>query len=89
MSLTQAAMGESVLVVRVSADGSIRRRLQDLGITTGAELTPLSCTTRVSPSTTSLRALSPLPNAPRSPCNNGRAFWAFLFAVRLAVANGN
>ena len=42
MSLTQAAMGESVLVVRVSADGSIRRRLQDLGITTGAELTPLS-----------------------------------------------
>ena len=42
MSLTQAAMGESVLVVRVSADGTTRRRLQDLGITTGAELTPLS-----------------------------------------------
>ena len=42
MPLAQASIGESMLVVRVSADGKTRRHLQDLGITSGAELTPLS-----------------------------------------------
>ena len=42
MSLAQVGAGESMLVVRVAADPKTRRHLQNLGIMTGAELTPLS-----------------------------------------------
>lgn len=44
MSLSQASMGETVLVVRVkSTDLKLRRHLENLGIVTGAEITPLAC----------------------------------------------
>ncbi|MCH5166012.1 MAG: ferrous iron transport protein A [Clostridiales bacterium] len=42
MSLSQASAGESMLVIRVAADAKTRRHLENLGIMTGAELTPLS-----------------------------------------------
>ncbi len=44
MPLAQAVIGESMLVVRVAADGKTRRHLENLGIMSGAELTPLSLT---------------------------------------------
>ena len=42
MSLSQAEVGKSMLVVRVSVDAKLRKHLESLGIMTGAELTPLS-----------------------------------------------
>lgn len=42
MSLIQAPQGESITVVRVAADEKTRKHLQDLGIVSGAQLTPLS-----------------------------------------------
>jgi ferrous iron transport protein A len=42
MSLIQAPQGESITVVRVAADEKTRKHLQDLGIMSGAQLTPLS-----------------------------------------------
>ena len=42
MPLSNAVLGESMLVVRVAADGKTRRHLENLGIMSGAELTPLS-----------------------------------------------
>lgn len=42
MSLIQAPQGESMTVVRVAADEKTRKHLQNLGIISGAELTPLS-----------------------------------------------
>lgn len=44
MSLTQAPQGEPITVVRVAADEKTRRHLRDLGIISGAQLTPLSLT---------------------------------------------
>lgn len=45
MSLIQAPKGENMLVVRVAADDKTRRHLENLGIMSGAELTPLTCGT--------------------------------------------
>ncbi len=42
MSLFQAPQGESITVVRVEADAKTRRHLENLGIMSGAQLTPLS-----------------------------------------------
>ncbi len=42
MSLIQAPQGESITVVRVEADAKTRRHLENLGIMSGAQLTPLS-----------------------------------------------
>lgn len=43
MSVSEAELGESVLVVRVkSSDAKLRRHLENLGIMSGAELMPLS-----------------------------------------------
>ena len=42
MSLDSAPQGEKMLVVRVAADGKTRRHLENLGIMSGAEVTPLS-----------------------------------------------
>ncbi len=42
MPLGQAPQGETMLVVRVAADAKTRRHLENLGIMSGAELTPLS-----------------------------------------------
>ena len=42
MPLNEAKKGEPVLVVRVAADGNTRRHLENLGIMSGAELTPLA-----------------------------------------------
>ena len=42
MSLIQAPQGESITVVRIAADEKRRKHLQDLGIVSGAQLTPLS-----------------------------------------------
>ncbi|MBD5131001.1 MAG: ferrous iron transport protein A [Clostridiales bacterium] len=42
MSLSQTAAGESMMVVRVEADTKTRKHLENLGIMSGAELTPLS-----------------------------------------------
>ncbi|MDE7373421.1 MAG: ferrous iron transport protein A [Clostridia bacterium] len=42
MPLGQAPQGETMLVIRVAADGKTRRHLENLGIMTGTELTPLS-----------------------------------------------
>lgn len=44
MPLSQAEMGESMLVVRVVGDEKTRRHLGSLGIMSGAELMPLSLT---------------------------------------------
>lgn len=41
MPLAQAAPGETMLVIRVTADIKTRKHLEDLGIMTGAELTPI------------------------------------------------
>ena len=43
MPLAQAPQGETMLVIRVaSADVKLRKHLENLGIMSGAELTPLS-----------------------------------------------
>ena len=42
MSLNQAKTGEPMLVVRISAEPKLRKHLENLGIVTGAELTPLA-----------------------------------------------
>ena len=43
MPLAQAPKGETMLVIRVaSSDVKLRKHLENLGIMTGAELTPLS-----------------------------------------------
>lgn len=43
MPLAQAPQGEKMLVVRVaSTDVKLRKHLENLGITAGAELTPLA-----------------------------------------------
>lgn len=42
MSLIQASKGETMLVIRVAAEPKLRKHLENLGIMTGAELTPLS-----------------------------------------------
>lgn len=42
MPLAQAQTGEAMLVVRIAADQKTRKHLQNLGIISGAELTPLS-----------------------------------------------
>ncbi|MDE6294173.1 MAG: ferrous iron transport protein A [Clostridiales bacterium] len=42
MPLNQAQAGETMLVIRVAADPKLRKHLENLGIMTGAELTPLS-----------------------------------------------
>ncbi len=42
MSLTSAPQGESMLVIRVTADDKTRRHLENLGIMTGSEITPVS-----------------------------------------------
>lgn len=44
MSLCQAPHGHTITVIRVAADGKTRRHLENLGIMTGAELTPISLT---------------------------------------------
>lgn len=42
MTLLQAPQGEPVLVIRVTAETKIRKHLENLGITSGAEFTKLS-----------------------------------------------
>lgn len=42
MPLVKAPPGESMTVIRVAADVKTRRHLENLGIMSGAELTPLS-----------------------------------------------
>ena len=42
MSLDTAPQGESMLVIRVAADGKTRRHLENLGIMSGAEVTPVA-----------------------------------------------
>lgn len=43
MPLCQAPQGETMLVIRLaSADVKLRKHLENLGITAGAELTPLA-----------------------------------------------
>ena len=44
MTLLQAPQGEPVLVIRVAAETKIRKHLENLGITSGAEFTKLSAT---------------------------------------------
>lgn len=39
IALSQFAVGQKGIVKKISAEGSIRRRLFDLGITPGAEIT--------------------------------------------------
>lgn len=42
MPLIMAPQGESMKIVRVAGDPSVSRRLEDLGIVSGAEITLLS-----------------------------------------------
>ena len=42
MALLEAREGETMLVIRVAAEPKTRKHLENLGITTGAELTLLS-----------------------------------------------
>lgn len=42
MSLVQAKPGETMLVIRIAAEPKLRKHLENLGIVTGAELTPLA-----------------------------------------------
>ena len=42
MPLFMAREGETMLVIRVAAEPKTRKHLENLGIMTGAELTPLS-----------------------------------------------
>ncbi len=42
MSLDTAPQGESMLVIRVAADGKTRRHLENLGIMSGAEVMPVA-----------------------------------------------
>lgn len=42
MPLDKAPQGETMMVVRVAADAKTRRHLENLGITSGAELTALA-----------------------------------------------
>lgn len=42
MPLDKAPHGQTMTVVRVAADGKTRRHLENLGIMTGAQLTPLA-----------------------------------------------
>lgn len=43
MPLLLAREGETMLVIRVAAEPKTRKHLENLGIMTGALLTPLSC----------------------------------------------
>lgn len=42
MPLDKAPQGEAMLVIRVESDTKTRRHLENLGIMTGSELTPIS-----------------------------------------------